>query len=199
VRADDPLRPVDDLGDVRDGERGGVRRQDGPLRCHLVEVREDVVLEVEVLGGGLDDDVGVRDGRLEVRRGLDAVQHVGGRLLEAALLGELLQGPLDVLVAALDEVRLDVLHRDVVARDGHHLRDAVSHAPRAEHRHAVDVLESHTDVPVAGINLRLPQLIIDVRLFTVGNNRCKLQRPPALGLQGVAPAFFTSEDIFSRT
>ncbi len=59
MRADDPLRPLGDGGDLGDRDGGGVRGEHRVLADQLVEGAEDLVLDVELFEDGLDHDVGV--------------------------------------------------------------------------------------------------------------------------------------------
>ena len=150
-------------GDFGNRQRGGVRREDGVLGCVLVELPEDVLLDFHLLGGSLDDEVGVLGGGFEVDCGVDSLHHVGGRLVDEAFFGEFLQGPLDVLVALVDQLLFDVAHRHLIPRQGNDLSDTVSHASRAENRHSVDGVDSHTADSAVGRDLRIPHAVTVVR------------------------------------
>ncbi len=64
VRADHLLRPPRRLRDGVDVERRGVGRQNGMRRAHLVQPREDLLLDAQVLEHRLDDDVRLRERRV---------------------------------------------------------------------------------------------------------------------------------------
>ena len=66
--ADEALGPVGDGGEPRDGDRRGVGGEDGALLELRTKVDEDLALDGLVLGGGLDDEVGLADGRPDRRR-----------------------------------------------------------------------------------------------------------------------------------
>jgi len=131
--------------DGRDRECGSVRREHDVLRNRLVEVREDVLLDVHVLHGGLHDHVAVREVG-ELRRPRDAVDGSLCLALAQFVLGhEAVQRGLDGVEAGFDVLRLDVAHHDVVALGGGDLGDAGTHRARADDADRLDVCEvSHT-------------------------------------------------------
>ncbi len=138
------LGPVGHLRELCDRETGGVGGEDGLVGCVLDNLLVDVLLYRHLLGDGLNDDVGVADGLLDVDQRRDPVQRrVGLVLCELVFLRKLVQRPLDVVVPVLDELVFDVPHPNLVAGEGGHLGDAVTHVPRAEYRDSVDVLEIH--------------------------------------------------------
>jgi hypothetical protein len=57
VHADDALGVLGRDGDLGDRQRRGVRREDRVGGDDLVEPAEDLLLEVQVLGHGLDDEL----------------------------------------------------------------------------------------------------------------------------------------------
>ena len=132
VHADDALGRARRRGDLGDRQRRGVRREDGVGGDDQVEPAEDLLLEVELLGHGLDDELAVRE-RGEVRGVGDVpVQGVMGGLVDLAAVecapGRLREegpSPLDGLVG--DVHRDDV---DPVARE--HLHDAGTHGAQSD-------------------------------------------------------------------
>jgi len=99
------------------------------------DVREHLLFEVHVLRHRLDDEVGVRDGFLEVGRPLDALEgFLHFFLADLVPVDAALEVVSDPLEAVFDELRLDVAQHDVVARPRGHLCDSVAHTPRTENR-----------------------------------------------------------------
>ena len=105
--------------------------------------RVDLLFERHPLGRDLDHEVRVAHRGFEVGGGLDTVEDRVG-VVDLSAVGEFAEAPLDVLVARVDELVLDVAHHHVVARYRDHLGDAVTHVARAEHRHPIDVADFHT-------------------------------------------------------
>jgi hypothetical protein len=123
---------------VAPASRGGVAGQDrvGPQRA--VELREQRELELELLGGGLDDHVALRQ-RSDRRGGGDALQDRpalgGGQALlgdQAAQIGAdpLDPGPHGGLAHVIDE--------DIELGLRGHLGDAAPHLARAHHADPLD-------------------------------------------------------------
>ncbi len=127
VRADDPLRPLGDGGDLGDRDGGGVRGEHRVLADQLVEGAEDLVLDVELFEDGLDHDVGV-GGAFQVGRGGDPAERrlgvLGGEL---ALGDEPVEGGLDAVRPPRQGGVGDVAQDDVPARLGGDLSDSRTH------------------------------------------------------------------------
>ena len=98
--------------DVADAHHGRVGREDRVRLRRLVEPREDVLLQLEVLGRGLEDPVGVGDRVLEV--GVERDGHVGAVRGDAA--GD-----------ARERLRERVVDGHVEPALREDLRDAVAH------------------------------------------------------------------------
>ena len=62
MRADDALRTLRHGRDLGDRDGGGVGGEDRVVPYELVERTEDLVLDLELLEDGLDDDVRVGGG-----------------------------------------------------------------------------------------------------------------------------------------
>ena len=114
-----------------DGQRRGVGRKDGALLAHLVELAEELTLGVHVLRHALDDEVGVRRGRLLLDE--DVVQDgVLGLFGHLALLDALLQGSGELILVALSGSDAGSVHQSGVALGREDLSDAAAHGAGAE-------------------------------------------------------------------
>ncbi len=104
-------------------------------------VCEDVPLQVEDLGHGLDDQVRVGGGRAQVRgRRCDAAEYlVAEGRLDLALRHALVEVLPHVVEAGLDPRGVDVVERGLVARLGGDLGDAVPHGARADDQYSSNV------------------------------------------------------------
>lgn len=92
VHPAEPLGTLGELSEVRDRETRGVRREDGVVVGDLLEFGVDVLLDLHLLGDGLDDDVGVAAGLRHVDERGNALEGGVGLLLgELVVLGELVQ------------------------------------------------------------------------------------------------------------
>ncbi len=144
-----------------------------------LDVGEDVALQLEVLGDGLNDEVRALDGGREVGRPLDAVERrvalLGRDLLPVDAALEVLA---DALEAGLDELRLDVPEGHLVARHGADLGDAVAHRARAE----------YGDVHVRARRRPPPKAWL-LRHDGAADRRVSWGRPTAMwAMHGVVPA-----------
>ena len=129
VHADDGVLEAEThLGDR---QRRGVGREDGALLAHLVELAEELTLGVHVLRHALDDEVGVRRGRLLLDE--DVVQDgVLGLFGHLALLDALLQGSGELILVALSGSDAGSVHQSGVALGREDLSDAAAHGAGAE-------------------------------------------------------------------
>jgi hypothetical protein len=118
-----------DLGDLRDRDARGVRGEDGARRRELLELREQLLLELEALGNRLGHELrsGQRSGQvalvadaaaLDARR-LEPVEHAVGEL-KAAL-------------CAFQRLGAHVVDGHVDAGPGEYCSHARSHRARADH------------------------------------------------------------------
>ena len=132
VHADDPVRPPGLGGDAADGDGGGVGGQDRFRFAELIELAEDLELDLLILGGRLDHDVG-RGHVLEADAAADPPQEGvlvrGGHL---ALLDVAGQDAGDGLQPLVDEFLPHVVHDDGEPAGGRHLGDAVAHLAGAD-------------------------------------------------------------------
>ena len=139
VHADDSLGVARGDRDLGDGQRRGVRREDRVGRDDLVDPAEQLALEVQVLGHGLDDELAVGE-VVEVRRERHpAVEGVVLLLRHLPAGQRATRGAGQHLLAVLDTlgVDLDGDHVDPVA--GEHLHDARAHRPESDHTHTGEV------------------------------------------------------------
>ena len=129
VHADDGVLEAE--AHLGDGQRRGVGREDGALLAHLVELAEELTLGVHVLRHALDDEVGVRRGRLLLDE--DVVQDgVLGLFGHLALLDALLQGSGELILVALSGSDAGSVHQSGVALGREDLSDAAAHGAGAE-------------------------------------------------------------------
>ena len=149
VQADELLRPCGRGRQPGDRDRGGVGRQQRVLAQMVGEVAEDRLLDLLVLGGRLDHEVGGAD-LGGVRPGADARQrllHLLHRHHAARdLAGEVL---LDQFPAGGDALGRDVVPDDVVARQSADMRYAGAHLPGADHADRLDFSHSVRGSPCA--------------------------------------------------
>ena len=144
VQAEHPLRPGGLAGERRDRQPRGVRGEDGARRGGGVDAPPQVALELEDLGGDLDDHVARAD-RGEVRRAVYACEDRLG-------LGRLHATPIDAPRPDRPDVLDAARHRRVVDVDEHHvaprrrgdLCDLAPHDAGADHP---DRFESHSRLP----------------------------------------------------
>ena len=129
VHADDGVLEAE--AHLGDGQRRGVGRENGALLAHLVELAEELTLGVHVLRHALDDEVGVRRGRLLLDE--DVVQDgVLGLFGHLALLDALLQGSGELILVALSGSDAGSVHQSGVALGREDLSDAAAHGAGAE-------------------------------------------------------------------
>jgi len=128
VTADDAVGAVGDRRrDLRDGDPGRVRGQDGVSRGDVCEFPEEVAFQFQILRDGFEDEVGGRESTFPVERVLDAGGDVGRRAVGEALRpeeGDDLADPVGRVVEVLLSV---VEQRDVVAVDGEVCGEPVAH------------------------------------------------------------------------
>ena len=132
----------------RDGQRAGVRRQDRRRIGHRVESPEDRPLEVEILEGGLDHDVGFIAELLED----DGVAQAADPLVDPVvdprgIVGDLRRPPRQAVrdpVAAMSERRLvDVVEDDLVAGLERELGDPRAHHPGTDDADEGEPIDRH--------------------------------------------------------
>ena len=114
----------------------------GRLGTERLEERE---LQIHALGHGLHHQIGFAHGLAYVGgRGDSGAQCLRVRLADAVLGAQALEAGVDPREASGDAGRVDVLENDVATCGSAHLRDAVSHRPRAHDR---DLLNAHAAKP----------------------------------------------------
>src|SRR5690606_6114227 len=137
VEADDAVGALRRGGHRRDGERAGVAGEDGLGRADAVQLAKHRVLGLEVLGDGLDDEVGVTE-VCERRGGTDPVEGLiaqGG--VELALLDGAIEAARDGLEAALAELVAHLADPRAIPRPGRDLRDPAPHQAAAQDGHCL--------------------------------------------------------------
>ena len=111
VHADDPRRGSRPRGDRGDRERGGVGGEHGVGAADRLELGEQLALQVEALGRGLDHE------------------GAAGEALELGRRGDVLAGALDALRKG---VAVGIVHDDLDPGAGRELRDPRAHRPGAD-------------------------------------------------------------------
>ena len=133
VDADEVLLPLDPLREAGDRQGRGVGTQDGVRLDDVLDLLEDLVLHVNRLEGGFDDqvdtlEIGGVDGRVDPAEQRVALL-LGGLALGECLLLELL----GVALALLGGVEVDVLEHDLHAGLGRYVGDRGTHHACADH------------------------------------------------------------------
>ncbi len=135
VHPDHALGARGRLGDLRDRQRRRVGREERARRGDRVEPREDLALELERLGNGLDRQIDPGRGELEFGGRSDPIERrrllLGGDLAPGDALVERHADPVD---SPLDEVHGRVVQPHLEARGRRDLGDPTTHRPRAEDR-----------------------------------------------------------------
>ena len=141
MHPDDAARDLRGRGDAGDRDRGGVGGEDRLGPADAVEVPEYLLLEVEALEHGLDDDVAIGE-ILDPGRGRDALKRRIARLgLELVARDEPFEALLDRAHAAAERRFADVLQLHRIAGRREHLRDPGPHRARPhdpDRLHALD-------------------------------------------------------------
>src|SRR5207244_9710557 len=119
----------------RDGQARGVGGEDRVLRGEGVELLPQRVLELEVLGDRLNDDVAALQVAGGGREGEPLERGVPFGRGELPLLHELRELLLDPATRALPDLLRHVAHDRLVARGRGDLRDAASHQTAPQHPH----------------------------------------------------------------
>src|SRR6266550_3459657 len=133
MHADDAGRVVGVLGELPDGNRGGVAGQYRLGRRKAAKGGKDLELDVRVLGHRLNHDFGALCG-LERRAGLDPTNRIHRRLMtDNALLLQALETLFDCRKPAGERVIRDIDERRVPAMLRKDVRNAVPHRSGAHH------------------------------------------------------------------
>ena len=129
MHADDALGIGADRGDLRDRDARRVRGEHGVVRDVLLELREHLVLQLELLRHGLEHEVGAfeRGGQVGLEAERPAVLLRGVEPFEHAL------GHRHAALRALERLLADVVERRLDARAGEHRTHAGAHRPRPDH------------------------------------------------------------------
>src|SRR5690606_15032088 len=147
---------------VGDGQGAGVAGEDGFRAADLVEGPEHLVLEVEVLGDGLDDDVSV----VEVLEGGGHAQAPEGLVLRALLelppLDGTVEAALDQAMAPVAELAAHFTDPRLVTGAGRHLCDPAPHATAPQRPDLADFRH------VASLKVACPTSILRRPICTVG-------------------------------
>ena len=112
-------------------------------RGGLAEALEDPGLDVQAFGGGLDDEVRVRRGGLEVGAvGQGAQRRVRRGLVQLALGHPARRPGLELGARGVQPVRGDVLEGGRIAGQGRGHRDLPAHGPGADDQDRGNVLDA---------------------------------------------------------
>jgi hypothetical protein len=138
VQADEALGTIRGRGQAGDRDRRGVRGQQRVGLEVRLQAAEDRLLDLLVLGGRLDGQVGRADGLQALgRRDAGQGRLHGGVVDDAAadLAGQVL---LDEGQTRVDPLARDVMETHVVAGEGDDMRDAGPHLARADDADRLD-------------------------------------------------------------
>ena len=134
VHSREAIATLDRARELRDRNRRGVGSEDGLLTAKQVGLREEIPLEIEVLGYRFDDQVSLANGGLEIAGKSDSFGcRVGSGGIDFPLLDPVAQRRLDVRSGGIQRVRLDVVNDGFVTRHRGEIRDAAAHRARADH------------------------------------------------------------------
>ncbi|MPM15563.1 hypothetical protein SDC9_61934 [bioreactor metagenome] len=152
MHADELVLTLGGGGDGGDGNGGGVGGQNGGGFAQAVQFGEDLLLDVEVLDGGFDDQVGVGsgghiggEGHLAKEGGLG----FGGHF---ALFNHLLEALDQTALGSLDDRVGNVAHDNLLAGLGKNLGDIQTHRAAANDNNLID---AHNNIP--------PKILINPR------------------------------------
>ena len=141
----------DIAGDIFDGETRGVGGEDRASVRHAVELLEDLLLEFEAFGNGLDDEVAAGEPGEVGREGCAGHRRGGIIELELAELDGALDPPLAIehgIASGVDRLVVDVADHDLVAGDDETLGDAAAHDSSAEDADLLYFIELHSQLRV---------------------------------------------------
>jgi hypothetical protein len=152
VEADDAVGTVRRNGHVDDRKARRVGSEDRVVLQDRVQLLERRLLEVEVLGDGLEDDVAIAQIR-KVRGRRDAFEDLGGLgRLHAATLDGAIEAAADAIAPGRDGFLGDLVEDDVEAGAGRDLADAGAHGSAPDDPDLGD-LKTHEEL----LNVRKPR------------------------------------------
>ena len=119
-------------GHLHDGQRGGIAGDDAARGDDAVEGPEELLLLVEILDDGLDDEIAVAEvGHVE--RAPDAPAIFGGLIFcDLALAGEHLPCAVDACHALVEQVLVDLGQHNIITGLGGALGNAAAHQAAAD-------------------------------------------------------------------
>src|SRR6266550_3837389 len=134
MHADDFARPIGVLGELRDGNRGGVAGQYRLGRRKAAKGGKDLELDVRVLGHRLHHDLGIFRGLERLAR-LDPGHGIYRQLMtDDAFLLHALETLFDCRKPAGERVIRDIDEHSLPAVLREHMRDTVAHRSGTHHR-----------------------------------------------------------------
>jgi hypothetical protein len=151
VHADDAAGCAHGRGDLRDGERRRVRREQRALRRCAIDRGEHLALELDALRDCLDDAVGIGARRGEIVDGRDAsecgIAIGGGELSELDSLREVLG---HLVEAGLRSAGESIVEAHIGAHHCSDVRDAVAHGSGSDDGDSADLCGVHVAEPIEG-------------------------------------------------
>ena len=133
VHAQEAFRVGDRLGQVGDGDRGRVGADDGVRAGGRADAGEGLVLDLDDLGDGFFDEVGVRHGLLDVLGGPEVfLQDCGGAFREEPGGHEFVGFGQEPLVVLLRHFGGHIRERHAGAAERQDLRDPAAHVAGAD-------------------------------------------------------------------
>jgi len=148
MNADEAFRPAGNRGEACDRDRRGVGGDDRLRIGDAGHFGQDRAFDLFVLGGGLDNQIGVRE-VLEVRRAGNVRQggvDVPGR--QVATLHRFAHLNRNILDGGVDPIRRHIVEDHIIAGERANLRNAFAHLSRADDANPAN-LEAHCPITIA--------------------------------------------------
>ena len=142
---DHQFRMFAGLRDLGDAEGRGIGGEDGVIGAQGGDFLEDALLEVHDLRDGLDDEVRMLDGLFEIDEERHPAEDIFlGGLGHAALVDAVVIDGIQRVLAALEELVLDVPALDLVAGFGGEGGDLRPHGTGPEYGNVLHLLHGST-------------------------------------------------------
>ena len=137
VHADEAVSALGGGGDGGDGDGGGVGGQNGLGLADLVQLSEDGLLDLQILDGGLNDQIGVSSQAQIGGEGHLVGDGLLAGLVQLALGNQLVQTLVQTGLGSLDDLVLNVADDDLKALLGESLSDIQTHGAAADNNNFV--------------------------------------------------------------